>query len=236
MKYLFFILIMCSCAERLNKTFDNSFKDSGIVFPIIGSENESNKLKKNYYIVFDNSGSMSSTGCRNQKESKEDIAKKAVLTFVSSIPSEDNVGMVIFDGDTSERVSLISDDKLLKIKEALEKSSNGGSTPLEKAMKIGVEKLAIQAGKQGGYGEYHLVVVTDGDADSDLSSIVNEIVYKTPIVINTMGFCLNRHVLNQPDKTIYKQAGNYEELREGLKEILSEAKNFQGTNDFDDIQ
>ena len=222
-----------SAKGHVHKSYDSS--GHGMKFPIIGTETEANKLKKNYYIVLDNSGSMGESGC-NGGGNKEEIAKNAVRAFVGSIPAEDNVGMVVFDGQTSERVPLTNTDKVAKIETALKNTSNGGGTPLEDAMRVGMKKLALQAGKQGGYGEYHLVVVTDGAADTNLNDVVNEIVARTPVVIHTMGFCLENHVLNQPDKTVYKSADNYEALKRGLKDVLTEADSFQGSAAFDNIQ
>ena len=220
-------------SSSTTQSYDTSYRrGSDMKFPILGAESESDKLKKNYYIVFDNSGSMGGSGC-NGGGSKEEIAKNAVRAFVGSMTATSNVGMVVFDGDTSERVALTDTDKLTKIEQALKQTSNGGGTPLEEAMRIGVHKLAVQAGKQGGYGEYHLVVVTDGEADTHLDGVVDEIVSNTPVVIHTMGFCLNNHALNQPTKTVYKSADNYEALKKGLKEVLTEADSFQGSTAFD---
>jgi hypothetical protein len=87
----------------------------------------------------------------------------------------------------------------------------------------------MRAAAQLGYGEYHLVVVTDGEANQgeDPRAIVDVITRKSPIVVHTIGFCIGQnHSLNQPGKTVYRAADNPEDLERGLAEVLAEAPSF----------
>jgi hypothetical protein len=49
----------------------------------------------------------------------------------------------------------------------------------------------------------------------------------SPITLHTIGFCIGeRHVLNQPGRTIYRAANDAAELRAGLQAVLAEAESF----------
>jgi uncharacterized protein with von Willebrand factor type A (vWA) domain len=116
---------------------------------------------------------------------------------------------------------------------AVNNSQTGGGTPLKSAIAEGIRRLGAQARKQLGYGEYHLVVVTDGEADygEDPKEVVNFVVANTPVVIHTIGFCLDdRHSLNQVGKTDYKAATSPEDLVKGLKDVLAESESFSVDN------
>ena len=108
----------------------------------------------------------------------------------------------------------------------------GGGTPLTASMAHAFKECTRQAKRQLGYGEYTIVVVTDGIAKdaAKLSGYVNAILRETPIIIYSIGFCIGEnHSLNQPGRTVYKAAENPEQLREGLKEVLAESERFDIT-------
>ena len=105
----------------------------------------------------------------------------------------------------------------------------GGLTPLRSALTQARGKIEAQARRQLGYGEYHLVVVTDGEAlpNEDPRAIVNSIIAATPIVLHTIGFCIDaKHSLNQPGRILYRQANDLDELKKGLQNVLAEAPSF----------
>ena len=93
--------------------------------------------------------------------------------------------------------------------------------------------VAVQGAGQGarqlGYGEYHLVVVTDGEASDgqDPTNVVKVILDRSPIVLHTIGFCIGTdHVLNQPGRSYYVAAESPEQLQQGLSAVLAEAPAF----------
>ena len=80
-----------------------------------------------------------------------------------------------------------------------------------------------------GYGEYHLVIVTDGEANDgeDPREAVDALLAKSPVVLHTIGFCIGEtHSLNQKGRVFYQSADNPEELRKGLTDVLAEATSF----------
>jgi Ca-activated chloride channel homolog len=186
----------------------------------------------NYYIVLDGSGSMKNTRCGGGT-TKIDAAIKAMKQFFDRIPADANIGLAAFDRRTiSERVPLGVGNRDA-LRDALDKISAGSDTPLRSSMKIGYEKLTEQARHQLGYGEYHLVVVTDGQPDpenEDPKPIVKEILEQSPVVLHTVGFCIDSdHVLNQPKKTFYASATDPDELEKSLQAVLAEAPVFDAT-------
>lgn len=194
----------------------------------------SNMAAKNYYVILDGSGSMGESQC-TENETKAAVATRSLLSFADSVAPDANLGLLIFDNKgTSERVPLglaNRDD----FKKEVQNFVPDGQTPLYDAMLIGALKLQEQAQKQQGYGEYFLVVVTDGIASmrQEPDSVVRHVLKHSPIVVHTIGFCIgDKHSLNQTGKTIYKAAGNQEELISGLESVLAESESFD-ISDFD---
>jgi hypothetical protein len=188
-------------------------------------------LAKNYYYILDGSGSMKDSDC-SDGETKRIAAINALGKLIKVIPENVNVGLLVFDGKgITERVSLSPNSKLQQSNfiRALNEANNISNTPLHNAIVKGLWALEHQARKQLGYGEYNLVVVTDGEFNEgpDPIGVVNHIVDKTPVRVNVIGFCIDEnHSLNQPGRTTYKTASNPEELFTGLKAVLAESETF----------
>ncbi|HPJ35514.1 MAG TPA: VWA domain-containing protein [Spirochaetota bacterium] len=179
---------------------------------------------RNYYIIFDGSGSMAGE--------KLKIAKKAFIKFIKSIPEKSNIGLVAFDaGGFFERAPLGSDRK--KIIDEVTKLKAGGKTPLGGCIEIAYNKLGLQAKKQMGYGEYSLIILTDGQATdgNKMKYAVDLILEDTPIAIHTIGLKIGAgHALNQPGRIYYKAAENLQELSKGLESVLAETEDFTVTD------
>jgi len=190
-----------------------------------------NLLAKNYYIVFDGSGSMGEVAADNcsDNQRKIDVAKSAMQTFIKQLPADANVGLYVFDGNAmSERVG-VSANSRTQLKKAIKETYPGGGTPLSLAVQQAYNSLLHQAKKQLGYGEYHLIVITDGEANSGYGpgTIVNSVIKYSPVNIHTIGFCISdRHSLNQKGRTFYKSATSRRELEEGLSSVLAESEEF----------
>jgi uncharacterized protein YegL len=187
-----------------------------------------NLLTANYYIVLDGSGSMEGDNCA-VGSTKMVIAKNAIIQFAQQIPADANLALVAFDlQGASERVALGGNNRE-EFNSQVNAISPAGITPLKTAMTYAYQKLKAQAVTQMGYGEYHLVVVTDGiaNAGEGPDQIVQSILQESPIVIHSIGFCIDeRHSLNQPGRTFYTAASNAEELQRGLQAVLAESPDF----------
>jgi len=181
--------------------------------------------RRNFLIVLDGSGSMADSQCSGNL-SKIVAAKQAIAAFATKLKPEDNLGLCAFDSrGVTERAPLsLNRGAFDKALQAVRSDSN---TPLGTAVALGYSRLQLQARRQLGYGEYYLVVVTDGEADkgNDPRDIVNKIVSQSPVVISTIGFCIGQgHSLNRPGLTMYHDATNLEELNQGLESVLAESE------------
>ncbi len=202
------------------------------VWPFITDDQEAKGLAKNpvtqnYILIFDGSGSMGDVKCSAGRK-KIDVAKKAVTEWSKTLPADANIGLVAFHNRGWVFGKLGETDRKDFIK-GVQSLIYGGKTPLSKAFDQAYKDITLQGQKQLGYGEYTIVVVTDGIANSpgQLSQTVKTIQAAAPIIIYTIGFCIvAKHSLNQPGKTVYKAADNPEALRQGLKEVLAESVTF----------
>ena len=186
-------------------------------------------ITRNFVIIFDDSGSMSDPDADGKR--KIDTAKNAVVEWSKSVPAGANVGLVSFRNGIwpLQPLTPVSQEQLIS---AVRDIYNSGSTPLSAAFGESFRMLTRQGLQQLGYGEYTLVVITDGEADSSkrLNRWVKFVLNNSPIQIYTIGFGIGTdHTLNQPGLTQYKPAENLAELREGLKDVLAEAEAFDET-------
>jgi Ca-activated chloride channel homolog len=189
-------------------------------------------LADNWEFVIDASGSMGGIACGTGGQPRMETAKSGVIAFSQWLPEKANRGLVVF----SER-SRPGIEEWLKLG-----SSNGaefarlvsgimphGGTPLRSSIQLAAKVLTAQAQAQRGYGTYHLVVVTDGEADQgeDPAPYTRNLVATTAITMHVIGFCVDgRHSLDLKGYTQYASASNPETLERGLKAILAESSTF----------
>ncbi len=210
----------------------NEVKSKTLIWPYLSEHQpdyvQSNLTAKNYVLIFDGSGSMGESGCSDGRD-KIGVAKEAVIEWYKTIPlKEANVGLVAFHGKWTTLDLTLKKDATNFIS-VINSISPDGNTPLATAIKLSYGMLTKQAQRQLGYGEYVIVVVTDGENNDKHESLKKWVahVLQTPIRIYTIGFCIKGdHSLNQPGRTIYREANNPQELRKGLQEVLAEAERF----------
>lgn len=178
-------------------------------------------LARNIYIVFDGSGSMAED-CSG--EQKLPGAKKAFHTYIAKIPHDVNLGLYVFDSGGSREVVPLSPNNHQKISQAVNEIRANGGTPLAEAIRTGTDKLVNQYKMQLGYGDYRLVVVTDGIADSLPEASLYAIQNHIPIY--SIGLCIgDNHPLRQYALS-YRAANNMVDLQKGLEETLAEPPTF----------
>ncbi|MBC8233314.1 VWA domain-containing protein [bacterium] len=195
--------------ERINIPLDSSFPDAEAATTM------------NVYFIFDGSGSM------NDKKggiTKLAGAKKAVEEFIKYVPGDINLGLFVFDSNGEREVVPLRPNNHERFLEAIKQIRAGRGTPLAEAIKTGSDKLIEQYKKQLGYGDYRLVVVTDGIANNIPSAAIYATQYGFPIY--TIGlFVEEEHPLREYSIS-YKDAQSFEELQQGLTETLAETEYF----------
>jgi Ca-activated chloride channel homolog len=188
-------------------------------------------LTRNFYFIVDGSGSMSEAlnkQCQGDKRfgSRLEGAKWAVEQFIPLVPRDVNLGLWTFDANgNSERLPLGPESRA-QFLTAVQKIKAGGRTPLTESIEQGVNRLVQQRDKQLGYGEFRLIVVTDGEATG--RALPQAVAYarerRTPIY--TIGLCIGaQHELRQYSVS-YRAADSIEALRRGLEETLAETNVF----------
>lgn len=185
-------------------------------------------LATNYLILVDGSGSMQDDTCANGS-TKMRVAREAITAFSSQIDANANIGLYAFDNNGSNLRVPLGIKNRSEFTKQINQINAAGHTPLQSAITDAYNTLTKQAKHQLGYGEYHLVIVTDGEASESENPkpIVSKILSESPVVIHTIGFCIGGgHSLNQPGYINYKQANDMNSLKTGLAEILAEAPDF----------
>jgi uncharacterized protein with von Willebrand factor type A (vWA) domain len=188
-------------------------------------------LTRNFYFIFDGSGSMSDSlnkQCKGDKRfgSRLEGAKWAVEQFLPLMPRDVNLGLWIFDSQgNSERVPLASDNRAKFLTE-VQKTRAGGNTPLTESIEQGVDRLVQQRDKQLGYGEFRLIVVTDGQATGRPLPQAVDYARQRHIPIYTIGLCLGAEHELRKYSVSYRAADSIEALKHGLEETLAETNVF----------
>ena len=189
-------------------------------------------LTRNFYVIFDGSGSMDERPggeCRGDQSftRKIDGAKWALQEFVKKVPANANLGLYVFDDDGREERVQLGQNNRDTFLAAVEEIQQGGGTPLAEAITFGTDRLVKQYAQQLGYGEYRLVVVTDGEADSIPRASEYAIAHNAAIY--AIGLCIGeRHPLREYAVS-YRAADSMADLSRGLEETLAE------TDVFDDV-
>lgn len=187
--------------------------------------------KKNFVLVFDGSGSMGKVGCSGN-QTKIEVARQVVIEWANSVPNDANLGLIVFDHNAFSIRLVLGTGNREQFRAEVEKVVADYKTPLTKSLDTAYQMLTEQGRKQLGYGDYTVVIVTDGAADNieALKKKVDYVLTGSPIMIHTIGFCLNaEHTLNSEGRTVYRSANNPEELRQGLREVLAESEDFDIT-------
>lgn len=184
--------------------------------------------QKNFVLVLDGSGSMKKVGCSGDL-TKIEVAKQAVTEWANSVPDNANIGLIVFDHHAFSIRLPLGVGNREQFRAEVDKVVADYKTPLTKSLNTAYEMLTEQGRRQLGYGDFTVVIVTDGAADNieALKASVDFTLTTSPIMIHTIGFCLNsEHTLNNTGRTVYRSANNPAELRQGLQEVLAESASF----------
>lgn len=190
--------------------------------------------RDNFMVVLDMSGSMGESRCAGKFPSKADAARVVLEQWLATVPDDANVGLVLFDSQPSRVVVPLGTSNRNGFVKAVVSTVPDGGTPLSEAVDVARRALEKQAALQQGYGNYRVVVITDGEHSNgyDPRPVIKDIMSNpaNPTEIHTVGFCIEDSALRNPDLTYYQSASNPEELKKGLQSVLAEAESFDITD------
>lgn len=197
-------------------------------------------VASNFYFVFDVSGSMND-GCSGSTKIKG--AKKALLSFIEKVPGDANIGLLLFGVNNGNGVKEVlplgpytaNKDEFIRI---IKKLSCNGSTPLAKATSAATNKLIAQYKRQLTYGEYRMIIVSDGDANSngDYKKALNYAAKYPFISIYGISLCMGGDNILAKYAVSFADASNYDELEKALEQSVAELPTFDPTDfDFDEL-
>lgn len=181
---------------------------------------------RNFYVVFDGSGSMDERPPQADTfKTKLEGAKWAMHKFVEGLPDDVNLGLYVFDKHGSREVLTLGPNHKAAFLEQVDAVSADNSTPLGASIETGVKALKTQYLRQLGYGEFRLVVVTDGHATDSINRGVKA-AEANHFPIYTIGFGIGQtHQLRQYSR-LYQDAENAEQLKQALDNAASELEAF----------
>jgi Ca-activated chloride channel family protein len=189
-------------------------------------------LTRNFYFIMDGSGSMrepTTKDCGGDQRFIDKIsgARWAIKKFLENVPADVNIGLYIFDRDGSREVVPLGKANRECFLGAVDKIDAGGGTPLARAIQYGADQLAAQYKKQLGYGEFRLVVVTDGIAENIPQAALYAAKYGIPIY--AIGLCVEKNHPLRQFSVSYQAADSFADLSKGLSETLAELPVFDVT-------
>lgn len=172
--------------------------------------------QNNTVILLDSSGSMNE-GWKNV--AKMDAAKSALKEVLKQVPHDTQIGLITFRGWLFP-LGPRDDNKLLQIIDGI---SPDGNTPLGRFTNDVADALLEQKKKQFGYGNYQLLILTDGEAtDSpDWDSFMPDIC-RRGIRVDVIGVKMASAHSMKKYASSYRNADDPEALKKATAQILAE--------------
>ena len=179
----------------------------------------------NIVIILDASGSMQDKFRADETRSKMDAAKEALKEVLAKVPDGTNIGLLVFSGRNirDEWVYPLGPKDTARIIAAIDLPQPEGGTPLGRYMRIGANRLLEQREKQYNYGNYRLLIVTDGEAQDQakIEQYTPEILNRQ-IRVDVIGVDMKTDHKLATDADSYRRADNPGELVAAVSQILAE--------------
>lgn len=197
---------------------------------------------ENIIIILDASGSMREKFRADQSKSKMDAAKEALKEVLAKVPDNTHIGLLVFSGSNvqNEWVYPLGPKNTEQLLAAIDLPQPGGGTPLGQYMRIGTNRLLEQREKQYNYGNYRLLIVTDGVAqDQEKVAQYTPEILDRQIRVDVIGVDMQTDHLLAKDADSYRRADNPGELVAAVTQILAETggtgTDLDGEQAFEDI-
>ncbi len=197
----------------------------------------------NIIVILDASGSMRDKFRADESKSKMEAAKTALKEVLAKVPDGTNIGLLVFSGSNihDEWVYPLGPKDTERLMVAIDRPQPGGGTPLGKYMRIGANRLLEHREKQYNYGNYQLLIVTDGIAqDQEKVEQYTPSILNRQIRMDVIGVDMQTDHSLAKDADSYRKADNPGELVAAVSQILAETggtdTDTDGEDAFEDIQ
>jgi len=189
-------------------------------------------MSRNFYFILDGSGSMNAATdrhCGGDQEFPDKIsgARWAIRKFLEKVPDDVNIGLYVFSYTQTGEVTPLGKNNRSEFLRAVDSIMAGGETPLADAIRYGTDQLMKMYRKQLGYGEYRLVVVTDGLAREIPEAAIYAARHGIPVY--AIGLCVEADHPLRRYAVSYRAADNFSDLQRSLEETLAENPVFDAT-------
>lgn len=181
--------------------------------------------KDNIVVILDASGSMQDKFSGDRTKSKMEAAKAALQEVLANIPDDTQIGLLVFSGAniSNEWVYPLGPKDTQKLVAAIHLPQPSGDTPLGKYIRIGANRLLEQRERQYNYGNYRLLVVTDGEAsDADKVNHYTPEILNRQIRVDVIGVDMKTDHMLAKVVDSYRKADNPGELVAAVSQILAE--------------
>ena len=181
--------------------------------------------KDNIVVILDASGSMQDKFSGDRTKSKMEAAKEALQEVLAKVPDDTYIGLLVFSGANiqNEWMYPLGAKDTQKLIAAIHLPQPSGNTPLGKYIRIGANRLLEQREKQYNYGNYRLLVVTDGEAsDADKVKHYTPEILNRQIRIDVIGVDMKTDHMLANIVDSYRKADNPGELVAAVSQILAE--------------
>lgn len=130
-------------------------------------------------MVIDRSGSMTEHAGASDR-TKLDLAKEAVYQASLGLSDRDQLGLVVFDSEASWVLPLKKLPPAVEIEQALSSFNDGGGTDIRPGIELASQALAGASARIK-----HVILLTDGEADSNYGDLIDQM-HSAGVTISTV--------------------------------------------------
>lgn len=183
------------------------------------------RAEQNVVVVLDDSGSMDDLMRTSRGRVRRiDAAKQALIEVLSKLPMETDVGVLALNSQLNASNWIIpfgTGTPQAWLQNIRQLRAEGG-TPLGQFLKIGADAL-LQARSQKNYGDYRLLVVTDGEANDPglVDSYLPDILSRG-LIVDVIGVDMQSDHSLATRVHNYRRADDDSALQQAISEVFAE--------------
>ncbi|MEM7473933.1 MAG: vWA domain-containing protein [Planctomycetota bacterium] len=196
-----------------------------VIAPTMFGAVETAFAQQNVVVVLDDSGSMDDRmKTESGRKRRIDVAKEALTKVLGQLPEDTRVGVLALNSRVNRSNWIVpfgaGDYQLWQ--QNIQNLRARGGTPLGEFLKKGTDKL-LEARQTQVYGEYRLLVVTDGEAnDRKLVEKYLPDIMTRGIFVDVIGVDMSTQHSLATRVHNYRSANNAQALAEALSEVFAE--------------